>query len=84
MAQRFHKEHKDTQAQTGPKLIINVEINLDGNMMQMEENIQDALNEAVFAEVIHFASDSDEGPAGGFVPAVFGELFSRVHHLRLG
>ena len=33
-------------SQTGPKLIINIEINLDGNMLQMEENIQDALNEA--------------------------------------
>ena len=31
---------------------------------------------AVLAEVIHFASDSDEGSAGGFVSAVFWELFS--------
>ena len=35
---------------------------------------------AVFAEVIHFAADTDIGSAGRFVSAVFWELFSCVNH----
>ena len=35
---------------------------------------------AVFSEVVHFSVDSDEGSSGGFVEAVFGELFSGVGH----
>ena len=35
---------------------------------------------AVFAEVIHFASDADIGSAGGAMVAVFWELFSCVGH----
>ena len=35
---------------------------------------------AVFAEIIHFSSDTDEGPAGSFVQAVFGKLLFAVEH----
>jgi hypothetical protein len=37
---------------------------------------------AVLAEVVHFAANSDEGSVGGFVMAVFWELFSGVKHCK--
>ena len=36
---------------------------------------------AVFSEVVHFSVDSDISSAGGFVKAVFWQLFSCLGHL---
>jgi len=38
---------------------------------------------AEFSKIVHFSADADEGLPGGFVSAVFGELFCGVGHCRL-
>jgi len=90
----FHPQSSPPTVAHKPDIVVPDDQTFDQDCVGMGERLSSAGDEfgynavvllsagggAVLAEVIHLASDSDEGSAGGFVSAVFWELFSCVNH----